>query len=77
MLAIGVNHSKEDFNRTTIFVHHLTDDVTSEALPMCGADIESLMSGRPADGLLADIRRGRDPLFSDNSSRGRERPRHV
>jgi hypothetical protein len=44
---------------------HLTDDVTGTPLPICGADIENLMGGGPADGLLADIKHGRDPLFSD------------
>jgi transcription elongation factor Elf1 len=77
MLAIGVNHSKEDFNRMIVYVHHLTDDVTGEPLPICGTDIENLMGGGPADGLLEDIKRGRDPLFSDDSSRMCERCRAI
>lgn len=77
MLGIGINLIKADYNRTTVFVHHLTDDITGTPLSICGADIENLMGGGPADGLLADITRGREPLFSDDSSRMCERCRAI
>lgn len=77
MLAIGINLVKVDYNRETVLVHHLTDDVTGKALPICGAGTENLMSERDAEGLLEDIKRGRDPLFGDNSSRMCERCRAI
>ena len=69
MLRIGINLIKVDYNRETVIVHHLADDVTGRPLPVCGADIDDLTDGGPADGLLADIERGREPLFDDDSSR--------
>lgn len=69
MLGVGINVVSADYNRRTVIVHHLTDDISGQPLPICGADITDLSNDGDATGLLEDIRLGKEKLFSDESSR--------
>lgn len=68
MLSIGVHVITTDYNRRTVLVHHLLDDVTGKPLPICGADIELNNDGDAADFVEA-FQRGDDPVSKDDSER--------
>jgi len=68
MLEIGVHVVTVDYNRTTILVHHLTDDVTGVRRPICGTEIDKLFNEGDPNYLLEKIRCGTTPLFDDASS---------
>jgi hypothetical protein len=68
MLSIGVHVITTDYNRRTVLVHHLLDDVTGKPLPICGADVELNNDGDASD-LVEAFQRGDDPVSKDDSER--------
>lgn len=68
MLSIGVHLITTDYNRKSVLVHHLLDDVTGKPLPICGADLELHSDGDAADFVEA-IQRGDEPISNDDSER--------
>src|SRR5215211_5658656 len=68
MLSIGVHLITTDYNRRSVLVHHLLDDVTGEPLPICGADLEPRSDGDAGDFVEA-IQRGAEPMSKDDSER--------
>jgi hypothetical protein len=66
MLSIGVHVITTDYNRRTVLVHHLLDNVTGKPLPICGADIELKNDGDATD-LVEAFQRGDDPVSKDDS----------
>jgi len=69
MLRVGVNSVGTDYNRETVYVHHLTDEIAGKTIPICGADIFSLIDGGDADSMIDLITRGQKPFSDDGSSR--------
>jgi hypothetical protein len=69
MLKLGVNSVGTDYNRKTIYVHHITDDITGKSVPICGADIYDFTDGGEAEPYLAILNQGRNPFDGDTSSR--------
>lgn len=55
MLSLGINVKKVDFNRKTILVYHIADDVTGKPTPICGAKIDSLSDSPDIDYILANL----------------------
>lgn len=66
MLSIGVNLKKVDYNRKTVIVHHVTDDVTGSALSVCGAKIDNLLPGIDADYILEKLSQDDVSYFRDD-----------
>ncbi len=68
MLSVGINVKKVDFNRKTMLVYHVTDDVTGNPLPICGAKIDSLVSGSDVEYILTNLGREDFDYFKSDDS---------
>ncbi len=55
MLSVKINVKKVDFNREILLVHHITDDVTGQAVPICGAKVDSLVGGCDEEYILENL----------------------